>query len=387
MQFGVFDHLDDSGLPLGDFYENRLRLIEAYERVGIHVYLTAEHHATPLGMSPSPSVFHAAVAQRTKRILFGPLVYTLALYHPLRLAEEICMLDHMSGGRFQLGVGRGISPFELGYYGVKMDEAQARYLESYEVVMQALANAQREPRELSFAGVHYQFSQVPLTMAPKQLPHPPLWYGIGNPDSVPWCVANRCNVVSNAPLDGVRAMTDRYRREWRAAGHADATLPLMGTTRHMVIAPTEREATDLARSAYLRWYASFMHLWVKNGAKPGAYFPSTWDELAAAGRALAGTPATVAEQLAAQIERAGVNFVLTRFAFGDLHYEASLRSVELFASEVMPYVRERIAGRTAARDAPGAGKDAGTGAGNARASTSDSSTRDSSIRNATRGMP
>ena len=103
MKFGVFDHLDDSGLPLGEFYENRLRLIEAYERVGIHVYLTAEHHATPLGMSPSPSVLHSAIAQRTKRILFGPLVYTLALYHPLRLAEEICMLDHMSGGRFQLG--------------------------------------------------------------------------------------------------------------------------------------------------------------------------------------------------------------------------------------------------------------------------------------------
>ena len=345
MHFGVFDHLDDSGLPLGAFYENRLRLIEAYERVGIHVYLTAEHHATPLGMSPSPSVFHAAVAQRTRRILFGPLVYTLALYHPLRLAEEICMLDHMSNGRFQLGVGRGISPYELGYYGVKQEDAQARYLESFQVVMQALAHAQRAPRELSFAGTHYRFDQVPLTMAPMQLPHPPLWYGIGNPDSVPWCVANRCNVVSNAPLDAVRAMTDRYRSEWRAAGHAGASLPLMGTTRHMVIAPTETEAAAIARPAYTRWYASFMNLWVKNGTKPGAYFPSTWDELVAAGRALAGTPDMVREQLAAQIERSGVNFILTRFAFGDLAFADSLRSVELFASEVMPYVRERIAAR------------------------------------------
>ena len=86
MKFGVFDHLDESGLALGEFYENRLRLVEAYDRLGLHVYLTAEHHATPLGMSPSPSIFHSAVAQRTRRILFGPLVYTLALYHPLRLA-------------------------------------------------------------------------------------------------------------------------------------------------------------------------------------------------------------------------------------------------------------------------------------------------------------
>ena len=141
MKFGVFDHLDNSGAQLSDFYEDRLQLIEEYDRSGIHIYLTAEHHATPLGMSPSPSVLHSAIAQRTKRLLFGPLVYTLALYHPLRLAEEICMLDHLSKGRFQLGVGRGISPYELSYYGVNPDEAHARYLESFEVVMQALKGA------------------------------------------------------------------------------------------------------------------------------------------------------------------------------------------------------------------------------------------------------
>lgn len=341
MKFGVFDHLDSSGLPLADFYEQRLSLIEAYDRIGIHVYLTAEHHATPLGVSPSPSVFHSAVAQRTKRILFGPLVYTLALYHPLRLAEEVCMLDHLGGGRFQLGVGRGISPFELAYYGADPEEAQARYLESYAVLMQAFECA-RTGAELTHHGRFHRFERVPIVMAPLQVPHPPLWYGIGNPDSVPWCVANRCNVVSNAPLDAVRATTDRYRAEWRAAGHAAADLPLMGTTRHMVIAPTAEEAASLAREAYARWYQSFMHLWVKHGTRPGAYFPSTWDELVAAGRALSGTPAMVREQLAAQIERSGVNFILTRFAFGNLGYAHSLRSVELFAAEVMPWVRERV---------------------------------------------
>ena len=88
MKFGVFDHLDASGAPLAEFYENRLRLAEAYDRIGIHALHIAEHHATPLGMSPSPSVFLSAVAQRTKRLRMGPLVYTLALYHPLRLAER-----------------------------------------------------------------------------------------------------------------------------------------------------------------------------------------------------------------------------------------------------------------------------------------------------------
>src|SRR6516165_6540793 len=112
MKFGVFDHMDNSGVTLGQQIEERLRLIEAYDRGGFYAYHLAEHHGTPLGLAPSPSVFLAAVAQRTKRLRFGPLVYSLPLYHPVRLIEEICMLDQMSGGRFELGVGRGVSPFE-----------------------------------------------------------------------------------------------------------------------------------------------------------------------------------------------------------------------------------------------------------------------------------
>src|SRR5947207_2260772 len=116
LSFGVFDHLDASGAPLRNFYEDRLNLIELYDRLGFYCYQVAEHHSTPLGMAPSPSVLMAAVSQRTKRINFGPLVYTLPLYHPIRLIEEICMLDHMSGGRLQFGVGKGISPIAVRYY-------------------------------------------------------------------------------------------------------------------------------------------------------------------------------------------------------------------------------------------------------------------------------
>ena len=130
MKFGVFDHLDLGAVPLGEHYENRLKLIEAYDRLGMRSYHLAEHHATPLGMAPSPSVFLAAVAQRTRRLRFGPLVYTLSLHHPLRVAEEICMLDQMSGGRLELGVGRGVSPHEVAYYGVDPAKAQAMYIEA-----------------------------------------------------------------------------------------------------------------------------------------------------------------------------------------------------------------------------------------------------------------
>ncbi|HYR98725.1 MAG TPA: LLM class flavin-dependent oxidoreductase, partial [Gemmatimonadales bacterium] len=112
MKFGVFDHMDASGEPLAQLFENRLKLAEAYDRLGLYALHVAEHHSTPLGMSPSPSVFLALAAQRTKRLRLGPLVYTLPLYHPLRLAEEICTLDQLSGGRLELGVGRGVSPLE-----------------------------------------------------------------------------------------------------------------------------------------------------------------------------------------------------------------------------------------------------------------------------------
>ena len=118
VHFGIFDHMDDGGVPLTQQFTERLKLIEAYDRLGFYAYHLAEHHGTPLGFAPSPSVFLAAVAARTERLRFGPLVYSLPLYHPIRLLEEICMLDQLSGGRFELGVGRGVSPIEVGFYGV-----------------------------------------------------------------------------------------------------------------------------------------------------------------------------------------------------------------------------------------------------------------------------
>src|SRR5208282_5947964 len=111
--FGIFDHLERREVPLEQLYEERLQLIEAAARAGIFCYHLAEHHATPLGMSTSPNVFLAAVAMRTRRSNMVPLVYLLPLYHPIRLVEEICMLDQLSSGRLEVGVGRGISPFEL----------------------------------------------------------------------------------------------------------------------------------------------------------------------------------------------------------------------------------------------------------------------------------
>ncbi len=93
MKFGIFDHVDDDGQSLARQLEDRLQMAEAYDRCGFYAYHVAEHHGTPLGRAPSPSVLLAAMAQRTTRLKFGPLVYLLPIYHPLRLIEEVAMLD------------------------------------------------------------------------------------------------------------------------------------------------------------------------------------------------------------------------------------------------------------------------------------------------------
>ena len=108
MDLGIFDHLDRQAMPVHEFYESRLRLLEKYDAAGFYSYHLAEHHATPLGLAPVPGIFLAAATQRTRRIRLGPCVYCLPLYDPLRLIEEVCMLDQLSRGRFDFGVGRGI---------------------------------------------------------------------------------------------------------------------------------------------------------------------------------------------------------------------------------------------------------------------------------------
>src|SRR5438094_2516104 len=101
MEFGVFDHLDRGSAPLKEFYESRLKLIEAYDRAGFYAYHVAEHHSTPLGMAPSPTVFLSAVAQRTHRLCFGPLVYAMPLHHSMGLAEEVRLPGQLGGGQLR----------------------------------------------------------------------------------------------------------------------------------------------------------------------------------------------------------------------------------------------------------------------------------------------
>jgi len=323
MKFGVFDHMDDAGGPLDKLYADRLDLIEAYDRSGIHGYHLAEHHSTPLGCAASPGLILAALTQRTKTLRFGPLVYLLPFYHPLRLIEEICMLDQMSGGRLELGIGRGVSPFETRAYGLDFAQTGEIYHEAFQLILKGLT-------------CDYQFRNVPMILRPLQRPHPPLWYGITIPENADWPAANDVNIVTIALRPMVRLILDRYRAERARLGKAQT--PFMGAARHVVVAETDEAALAIARRAYPRWRSSFRWLFARHGAEPriAALYPPTFDELAAIDNAVAGSPRTVRDFVAAEVEATGSNYFVSWLAFGDMTHAESLRSLELFAREVMP---------------------------------------------------
>jgi alkanesulfonate monooxygenase SsuD/methylene tetrahydromethanopterin reductase-like flavin-dependent oxidoreductase (luciferase family) len=339
MQFGIFDQNDHGPYPLAEQYEKRLRLIEFYDRAGFRTCHMSEHHATPLNLTPSPSVFLAAVAQRTKRLRFGALVYVLPAHHPLRLTEEICMLDHLSGGRVEVGIGRGASPHELNYFGVDPDHAQAMYVEAYHVIMQALAQD-----EVNFNGMHYRFADVPISLKPLQRPHPPLWYAVPVPEGAAWPAQNAINIVCGGPLSRVREITDRYRAEWAAAGRAPETLPLLGINRFVVAADSDAEAMALGRRAWPIFYRRFMTLWKLHGTQPRyARIPEDFDTMVQNGGAIAGSPATLRDQVKRMVDASGTNYFIGQFSFGDLSHEEVLHSAGIFAREVLPMADERVA--------------------------------------------
>ncbi len=330
MKFGVFDHLDRHDLPLRDYYEARLQTIEAYERHGFYAYHVAEHHSTPLGMAPSPSVFLSAIAQRTKRLRFGPMVYALPLYHPLRMIEEICMLDQMSCGRLDIGFGRGSSPIELVFYGQSPDEAEQVYAEALEVILEGLSK-----RNLTYQGRHFKFDNVPMELEPFQKPYPPVWYGVHAPESAARAARKGLHVIALDPARDIRTAFDSFRGAWHEA-RGQAPLPLMGIGRFIVVAETDAAARAIAGRAYPVWHKSFTHLGRQHHRINRHPRPPTFEELAAVGQGVAGSPATVIAFLRQQAEETGSNYIVGQFAFGDLSLTETLNSIDLFGRKVMP---------------------------------------------------
>jgi alkanesulfonate monooxygenase SsuD/methylene tetrahydromethanopterin reductase-like flavin-dependent oxidoreductase (luciferase family) len=336
LEFGIFDHLDDNGTPLADLFETRLKLTEQYDRAGFRSYHIAEHHSTPLGMAPSPSVFLAAVAQRTKRLRFGPLLYVTPMYHPLRVAEEVVMLDHMSRGRLELGLGRGASPVEIAGFGIDPAKAPEMNREATEVILKAFRSDL-----LDHDGKYYHFRKVRIAARPLQQPHPPLWFAPIEPSRAADAARVKGHIVTLIPDAGVKALTDAYRAAWQADGNAGAAMPLMGAFRHVVVAESDAKALDIARPAYRQWRHHMAFLWEWAGIEfpIGMVYPQDFDALQAMGMGVAGAPEAVRRCIASAVAATGITYFVCDMAFGSIPFDAASRSVDLFAREVMPQFR------------------------------------------------
>ena len=338
LRFGIFDWLDDSGRPLEDVYEDRLHLLELADRGPFWCYHLAEHHGTPLGLAPSPNLFLSAAAQRTRRIRLGTLVNVLPLYEPVRLWEEVCMLDHLSGGRLDLGIGRGGNPYELANYGVAVEEARDRYLEVWEILRRGLRHGQ-----VDHDGARYP-RRASTPLRPRQQPYPPLWYPTSSPQSIPFAAEQGLNAVFAFLLARQGVTPDAATRAYREALEQHRTDqgrlnehvadPLYGHARHIYVAETDEGARAEAMPALARWFESFNYLWLRDRGEE--YWPSDPEGFAEQGYLVAGSPATVRGRLRECLPVWGGNYFLGAFAFGNLTREQSLRSLDLFTREVIP---------------------------------------------------
>lgn len=336
MEFGLFDHLDRNDQPDADLYADRLTIVEAADAAGFRGYHQAEHHMTPLGLAPSPSVFLSAAAQRTSRIRLGPLVYLLPLYHPLRLIEEICMLDQLSGGRLELGVGAGVSPYEVGYYGVG-DDKHALYRETLAILIKGLTSERLDHR-----GGRYRFGDVPMILKPVQQPMPPLWAGVGSEEGMVFAARHGMNAIGLGPSGRIRDLVTFYRGAWEEhaddpmRAHSPVEAPRIGALRQIHIAESDAQAWAEAAPAYERWYGNLNWLWQEHGARVSTNLAGDLKTGVDNGAVIVGAPDTVRAAIEAEAGATGYNYVVLQFAFGTLTLDRVLRSVDLFAKEVMP---------------------------------------------------
>ena len=379
MQFGVFDHIEHlPGVPLDQLYCERLDQIRLLDESGFYAYHLAEHHTPAVhSMAPSQNVFLAAVAERTERLRFGPCVYVLPLHHPLRLIEEVSMLDQLSGGRLELGVGRG-GVLEAYFWGQESDPEtnEARYDETLAILRHGLSHD-----ALTYDGRFHQFDAVPMRLRPKQTPYPPLWY-MRNPETA---AEGGMNCIIVGSLDGLEANVVRYRRLWaehqgEGALTLQGTEPKIGLVMHLVLADSDKEAVAAARPAWeaYRWNLStprrleaerrrltqFLGRFDSGdggGGQPERHKAvdersdleaelTRLDEPNRAQRqtrrrapgeinpgVAAGSPETIRRWLDEYIAT-GANYFVASFQWGNLSHAQAMRSVELFASEVMPSV-------------------------------------------------
>jgi alkanesulfonate monooxygenase SsuD/methylene tetrahydromethanopterin reductase-like flavin-dependent oxidoreductase (luciferase family) len=295
-------------------------------------------------MVPVPGVYLGALTQATRRMRMGPLVYLLPLYSPLRMIEEICMLDHLSYGRLDVGVGRGVSPYELKYHKVEHEDSRDIFFDAFECVSAGLSTD-----SLTYKGKHYVYENVPIALRPLQKPHPPFWYASSNEIGSTWAGERGLHFVTLGPTPFAKKNIEAFKAAFAKRGgpaQPKAEFPggiVIGVQRHIFVADTDEEAHLFAKPAMEAHLANLNWLRVKHGvsgltSRLNVPRGATYDDCLADGSVIAGSPHTVREKIERQVAELGVNYLLTYLFLGTMSLAEALRSLALFSSEVMPHL-------------------------------------------------
>jgi len=326
--------------------------VEWSEELGFDEVWFTEHHFIDYGLSVDPATLAAAAASRTRRVRIGLAAAILPFHHPLRLAEQMALVDILSGGRLDVGVGRGNRPAEFAGYRVPQIESRERFDEVVEILQLAWTRDR-----FTYDGRFYNFDDVRVIPKPVQKPHPPLYQvcvtkdGIENTALRGWPMLNS---VLFGPVDQLVANRDTYTKALQKAGRTEAEIATLlanwGVSRQIYVADTDARALDEARAAELWYQESFRRFVVPDriedahpSLQPGFRAMAdrlatiTWEGLVRETLAF-GSPDTVARHIE-QMRSLGVGHVLCWMNFGGLPQARIRRSMELFAREVMPRFR------------------------------------------------
>ena len=347
MEFGIFDHVTRApGVSLAELYEGRLKLLRKADEAGFARYHLAEHHGHGLSATPSQTVFLTAVARETERLRLGLLVACLPLHHPIRLVEEICMLDQLSGGRVDLGVGRGISPFEHRLFGHDPDDSRDRFAEVLRMVVRGLATGRMD----SSGSAHFDFPEIELPVEPVQRPYPPLW-AAGNVEAAG---RNGLHVVAGLPV--TPELRHRYDKLWAESRRAPEPLnphverPVVASSQFVCIAGTDEEARRIGERALdvlggcLARSIGREPPHLQDPSRPEPPTPLVQAiQSRAPGVLVCGSPETVRDHYVAVAETGAVDAIVINVPFGDMTVAEGERTLDAFVAEVMPAVREAAA--------------------------------------------
>jgi alkanesulfonate monooxygenase SsuD/methylene tetrahydromethanopterin reductase-like flavin-dependent oxidoreductase (luciferase family) len=352
MKFGMYYFLQrPRGASEAEIIRTEVEQMVYAETLGYDSVWLTEHHFADYGLSAAPSVLASAVLSRTTRLHVGLAVYVLPFHDPIRFAEEMATLDILARGRFTVGIGRGNRPTEFMGYRINQKQSRTRLEEAMEIVMQAWTQD-----EVHFTGQHFTIPGIPVHPKPESRPHPPLGMAVTSEDSIRWAARNGIRMLNSGlhtPLARNKEAFRIYREELEASQPSDVREHLLGqwtVTKHVYVAPTDEEAQADAHDAEM-WFLDSMARSMSPDRWPdldpeirtqAENFVANlrshkWEDMLA-GPLMVGSPETVMAK-ARELKNAGVGELVCWMNFGGIPDAKTRRSMELFASEVMPALR------------------------------------------------